>query len=178
MLIGTQQNSTLGENESQTCPGGLGGGLSYSRCYPQKGWGDFNRAVAGSFPGGSGRDRGAETRQRYSDLVCLKSPRAMGAIKYHFSQHLMSSSLLLIFIINLGHARCFFPLSRSAVLTSPDSWTWTCVVAGCTPEQDIKPILNISLRSNLKHAILFLQKNTHPPGEHNTVADKEQKPAV
>lgn len=31
MLIGTQQNSTLGENESQTSPGGLGEGLSYSR---------------------------------------------------------------------------------------------------------------------------------------------------
>lgn len=39
MLIGTQQNSTLGENESQTSPGGLGEGLSYSRCYPQKGEG-------------------------------------------------------------------------------------------------------------------------------------------
>lgn len=38
MLIVTQQNSTWGENGSQTSPGGLGKGLSYSRCYLQK-WG-------------------------------------------------------------------------------------------------------------------------------------------
>lgn len=37
MLIVTQQNSTWGENGSQTSPGGLGKGLSYSRCYLQSG---------------------------------------------------------------------------------------------------------------------------------------------
>lgn len=71
-----------------------------------------------------------------------------------------SSSLFVIFIIGLGHARCV-PPSRSAALSYRTQGS-TPVELQMLVEYDPKPALNISLWSNLKRAILLCRKiHTH-----------------
>lgn len=120
--------------------------------------------------------RGEETTQQYPALVCLKPLRVMRGTRYDFS-HLMSSSpsSFLIFITSLGYLRCS-AVGRSTVLTLTDVWKPACVATGAEGPW-LRTALKISLRSSLNRAALsFAEKDTHPPGGHNTKADREQKP--